>query len=56
MSAGFHYMGWILGIHCFRLTSLDVYQWPNGHQLGVQVRQGLGDGVRGWGGSGGRGV
>ena len=23
MSAGFHYMVWILGIHCFRLTSLE---------------------------------
>ena len=39
MSAGFYYRGWILGIHCFRLTSLDVYQWPNGQQLRVQVQQ-----------------
>ena len=30
MSAAFHYRGWILGINCFRLTSLDIYQWPNG--------------------------
>ena len=26
LSAGFHYRGWILGIRCFRLTSLEVYQ------------------------------
>ena len=30
MSAGFHCRGWILGIHSFRLTGLDVYHWPNG--------------------------
>ena len=23
-SEGFHYRGWILAIHCFRLTSLNV--------------------------------
>ena len=35
MSAGFPYMGWILGLHCFRLTNLDVYQWPKGFGLSM---------------------
>ena len=28
--SGFHYRAWILGKNCFWLTSLDIYEWPNG--------------------------